>query len=365
MTMPQSLRLGLGAAIALSLLPVSPLWAHGAEDLTAETALHAWVLKPDIVAATVIVLLIYLVGMIRRWRARNAPDWWRHLAFVAGVGLVFLALASPIDPIAERAFWVHQIQHLLLRMAGPMLLALAAPEGVLTAGLPRWARRGLLRPVASNGAMRGLGHFLGRPVVAFLIFVLSLYFWEVPALHNVALLNTAVHYLMHITMLIAGLVFFRVIFDRRLPPASVGYGARQVMLLGAIVTNILLGAITALKSVVWYGAYDIDGRLFSTSPISDEQLGGFVIWVPGAMMLIIAVILTIYGWNKSETARFAQREGWASSNMAAIMDQPQTAEELWLKVEKPNRALALGLGTMTFSIFALLMSTMIVMAAWN
>jgi len=352
----------------LRLLPIvvilgtSPAFAHGDHQALALDPYGFWNFDVDIYTMTAVVLLIYLVGLVRRYRSRNAAHWWRHLAFLAGVALVFLALESPIDPLAERAFWMHQIQHLLLRMAGPMLIMLAGPETTLLAGVPRGLRRGLVRPMAGSGALQLVGRVLSRPIPVFLIFLLSLVVWEIPALHNAALQNNWLHYVMHVTMLLAGLVFFHAIFDRRLPPASLSYTWRHVLLLSSILTNIMIGAFTALKVAVWYHAYDIDGRLFTLSPLSDEQIGGFIIWVPGSMMLIVSIILTIYAWNLDETKRFSRRDGWVSSNMSAIQT-PQTAEELWIKVEKPNKALAIGLGTMTFSIFALLMSTMIVTAA--
>jgi putative membrane protein len=353
--------LAVSAAVAAS---VSPALAHGDDALTEANALTYWVLKYDIVTVTGLVLLVYGVGFLRRRNGRNAPVWWRHVAFVAGILVLFVALQSPIDPIAERSFWVHQIQHLLLRMVGPMLIALAVPDGVLTAGLPSVVRRMVLKPLASSVGVHRAMHFLSRPAVVFAVFILSIYFWQIPSIHDAALTEPLLHYTMHVTMIFAGVIFFRVIFDRRLPPASLGFGYRQVMLVAAIMSTIFLGAITALKSEEWYPAYDLHGRLFAQTGLMDEQIGGFIIWVPGSMMLIIAILLTIYAWNRSETEQFASRDGWASSNMAALQ-YPQTEEELWIKVEKPNRAVAFALGAVTVSIFVLLMSTMVINASMH
>jgi len=210
--------------------------------------------------------------------------------------------------------------------------------------------------------LRRVAHFFSHPVVVFIVFVSSIYFWQIPSIHDAALADPLLHYTMHVTMIFAGVIFFRVIFDRRLPPASLGFGYRQMMLIAALLSTIFLGAITALKSEVWYSAYDIHGRIFAQSGLMDEQIGGFIIWVPGSMMLIIAILLTIYAWNRTETAQFSARDGWISSNMSALQ-HPQTEEELWIKVEKPNRAVAFALGAVTVSIFVLLMSTMVINAS--
>jgi putative membrane protein len=112
-----------GALVASS----TPALAHGGEDITKRTAWSTWHLSPDIVILTVLVAAIYVAGIIRRRKSNATSPWWRQAMFGVGLASVFLALQSPIDPIAERLFFVHQIQHLLLRMLGPMLLALSWP----------------------------------------------------------------------------------------------------------------------------------------------------------------------------------------------------------------------------------------------
>src|SRR3546814_7633958 len=87
-------------------------------------------------------------------------------------------------------------------------------------------------------------------------FIASLYAWEVPSWHNAALLNDGIHYLMHVTMLVAGLFFWWLVLDRRPPPQGLRHGVRLMMLWLAILSNIILGGYTALKHDVLYTAYD-------------------------------------------------------------------------------------------------------------
>ena len=342
-------------SIVFLLLAAGPLQAHGTEGLTAENAWSAWRLTPEVVAACLFVLWVYLRGL-RRLRAAPHRRWWRHLLFFAGLTAVFVALQSPLDPLAERSFALHQIQHLLLRMSGPMLLALSAPQAVLVAGLPRVLRRRLLRPLAASRALGALLRGLRRPLVAWLLFVGTLYLWQLPAVHNNTLLSDALHYTMHVTMLLSGLLFFFVVFDLRAPPRGVAYGLRQIMLLAGIVSNIVLGALITLKETVTYDAYDIAGRLFTTTAVADEQTGGYIIWVPGSMMLLVSVLVLIFRWNGFEAARHAARHSWRSGNSAAL-EFPETAEELWLKVEGPNRTTRLVLAAIPLTMFVVATGT--------
>ena len=108
---------------------------------------------------------------------------------------------------------------------------------------------------------------------------------------------------MHVTMLIAGLIFWWRIFDLRPAPAGWRNGTRLTMLLFVMLSNIGLGAFTTLKSVLLYPAYDIVGRLFDISPLTDEMTGGFMIWMPSSMMSVLAVLIVIHRWGRTGNAR--------------------------------------------------------------
>src|ERR1044071_8203763 len=76
---------------------------------------ESWTFEPWIVVPAVLVGCIYLRGwyeLHRRLPRRFAV--WRLIAFQAGLLTLFLALASPLHPLAELLLQFHMIQHLLL-----------------------------------------------------------------------------------------------------------------------------------------------------------------------------------------------------------------------------------------------------------
>ena len=355
-----SVKVGLVASYsALALLMSAPrTMAHGGEGLTEQTVWSAWNFTPEVSGLTALTLVIYLRGAVRRRTSSGPQRPLRHLMFIAGILSLFLALQSPVDAMAEPMFLAHQIQHILLRMVGPMLIVLSYPEAVLIAGLPRQVRKRLIAPVLTNRRLSTVFSTLTRPWAAFWLFVLSLYVWQIPSVHNAALTNSAIHYAMHITMLIAGFLFFAMIFSRRDTKASHGHGLRIFLLFATIVSNILLGALTTLKEVVLYTAYDIEGRLFGILPLVDETGGGYIIWVPSSMMIIIAIIATFRGWNAAEERRFARRYEWTGSNSAAL-EFPETAAELRIKVAGPNRRMGQSLALGSLALFSIVLATAI------
>ncbi|NPD21532.1 cytochrome c oxidase assembly protein [Alterinioella nitratireducens] len=354
--MPLRCRLpGVFALAAAALVPATAL-AHGGEGLTADVAWSAWNLTPEISGLILLILAIYARGALRRRTVARPVSGVRHTLFVTGMLALFLSLQSPIDPMGERLFLMHQIQHLLLRMVGPMLVILARPQGVLIAGLPEAMRRGLAAPLMKAGVLAATYTLLTRPVVAFALFVLSLYVWQIPSIHNIALLNPVIHWAMHLTMLAAGFLFFAMIFGRHDGPSAPSHFLRFGLLFATIVANILLGAITVFKSGVLYTAYDIEGRLFDIAPLTDETAGGFILWVPASMMSIIAIIIVIYDWNLTEKKRLRRGHGISGPDYAAA-DTARAVGADRIRADAPSGRLGLLLGLAALTMFGLVIGT--------
>jgi putative membrane protein len=311
--------------------------------------LFEWDFEPDIVILTLIACAVYAAGIVRRPAAEDALRLWRHVAYFSGVAAVFLSLVSPIDAMADRLFWMHQIQHMLLRMIGPMLIALAAPQAMLVAGLPRAVRRSALAPFIGAGALRALFALLSNAAVVTVLFVAALYVWQYPPFHNTAILDDGVHYTMHVTMLAAGLVFWWRVFDQRPAPMGLSYGTRLMMLWIVTLTQIGLGAYITLKSELLYPAYDTVGRLFGINPLTDELIGGFIIWVPSSMMCLLAAILVIHVWGVQETSAEEKRLAWTGD----AARYPTTGAELLAQARPKNRMLAVGVAAFAISVFGL------------
>lgn len=278
----------------------------------------AWNIAPDILAGTVIVAALYGAGLWRQRAKDSAASTWRHAAFFSGLAVVFVALQSPLDALAGHLFFVHQVQHLLLQTVGPMLLMLAVPQGLLVAGMPETLRRRVLRQLLSSRAVRGLFGFLARPWMAALLLVASLYIWQWPPYHDFSVLNDAVHYFMHVTMLAAGLLFYWCVFDPRPAPQGAGYGTRWNILVFTMTANMLLGAAIALKDTALYTAYDQLGRLWELSALTDERIGGLTMWIPGSVLCVPAFLVVLRMWNLRESRLDERRRRGVTSAMPAV-----------------------------------------------
>ena len=298
-----------------------------------------WQFEPEIVAGLLIAASLYVVGVRRGARTK----WWRHLLFFGGLSALAIALLSPIEPLADHVFAIHQIEHMLLRSIGPMLLLLSQPQAALMRGMPDWLRRGIVSPMVSSSGVRRSFGFFTHPLIATLLFVGVSWFWMIPRWHDVAILDEPIHYMWHVTLLVTGLFFFSTIFDPRSAPAAPRLGTRLVMFWCAAMGNIILGAFLTFKTVPLYHAYDVMGRMFGLAPVSDEQIGGLTMWIPGCMMFALSAILILHRWGVDEE-RAAERRRKMGTEEAHAASQAAN-------VARSNRALAVGLGS--FAILVL------------
>ena len=318
----------------------SPSLAHTGSVLAQDVPL-GWPFAPEVLAAIALLAWTYASGMARRRGAAVSVSPWRHASFFAGLAALFAALQSPLDSAAEHSFVLHQVQHLLLQSIGPMLLMLAYPQAALVAGTPQALRSGALAPVLSSRSLRGALGFVSHPAAATLLVVGLLFLWHVPRYHEAALADDAIHYLMHFTLLASGLLFFWRVFDPRPAPVGSGYGARLTMVLAVIAATTPLGAYLALKSAVLYPGYEAKGKLWhELTALQDEQLGGLVMWIPGGLVLAVAVLLVLRQWGGREAAL----ESRGLRSPAAI----SVSAELRAR----NRSLALRLLAVAISMMA-------------
>ena len=256
-----------------------------------------WSFDPFVLVAAVLAVAheIGLARLARRSRpGRTAERRRRSLLFYAGLGVLLIAVDSPVDYWAGDYFFVHMIQHLLLMFAAPTLLVAGAPWAPLLAALPgglgRAAARGMLRGAWWRPA-RALAGAALRPWAAVVIFNVVMLAWHVPVLFDLAERNQAVHiWLMHGSFFVAGVLFWLQFigsppFRIRMPPAS-----QAVALLGTnVVMWILAMSMGILSSRSWYPVYDhVPG--VTLPPFADQQIGAGILWVCGDFWAVPCMI---------------------------------------------------------------------------
>src|SRR5215467_939084 len=118
---------------AYSKHPNSPIMSF-----RAHSALHSQSLGIAFTASLIAVALVYWRGWYQLPSAYpNAPRQWRLTAFVSGLFILWIAIASPLARMDHELLTVHMVQHLLIMTVAAPLILLGAPVITLLNGLPR------------------------------------------------------------------------------------------------------------------------------------------------------------------------------------------------------------------------------------
>lgn len=225
-----------------------------------------------------------------------------------GVGLVYLPLQTRFDYMAEHMFWIHRLQHLMLHHLGPFLIALAAPWSLIGEGVPaKW--RGPLCQVLRGPLIQRPYRILQHPLIAPVLFVGLIYLWLVPRIHFRAMLNTAEYNWMNWSMALDGLLFWWLMLDPRSRDegARVGFGIRIPIVLSVVLPQILLGAYLSLHRHTIYDVYAVCGRLWPLDPLTDQEIGGLITWIPASMMSLAALLILWARWLHHDARAYALR----------------------------------------------------------
>ena len=262
---------------------------------------------PIILTGTLIVCgVVYVRGWvaIRKTRLVQFP-WWRLWAFLLGLAVIWVAIASPLDGFADALLSAHMVEHLLLMSFAPPLLVLGCPVVPLLRGLPRGVTIYLLGPLMRMKALRSLGHFMIVPLVAWLAMNLVFLGWHVPAAYDFALEHEHWHDFEHICFLGTSILFWWPLI--RPWPMREDYHFGWLMLpylVMADIVNTALSAFLVFCDRPVYGYYLKETNVFNVSPLSDQRAGAVVMWVIGSLVFLVpAIVLTVRLLQPEERSR--------------------------------------------------------------
>lgn len=208
------------------------------------------------------VLLATLVAMAIAFRRRTAG--------LAAVGVLAIALVSPLCALSSALFSARVVHHILLVAVAAPLLAVALP-----------ARR----PVG-----------IAAP---FMISAGVLWAWHLPAAYDAALGSVALYWAMQLSLLGSAFLFWRAVFAPQSSPVHrLGYVVAAFGQMG------LLGALLTFAPEPLYAAHAVAPLAWGLTPLQDQVLGGLIMWVPaGIPYAVAAAWIARRGWARLKTAK--------------------------------------------------------------
>lgn len=186
---------------------------------------------------------------------------------LAAVGMLVLAFVSPLCAVSVALFSVRAVHHVLIVAVAAPLAALAFPG--------RQSR------------------FLGA---AFLVSTATLWAWHLPSLYDRALADTLLYWVMQASLLTTAAWYWRELFAA--PPVS----AALASVLGMAQMG-MLGALLTFAREPLYAAHAGTTLPWGLDQVTDQQLAGLVMWVPGVIpYALVTALIARRAWSRIAVA---------------------------------------------------------------
>jgi putative membrane protein len=240
---------------------------------------------------------IYLTGLIRVWSSTGLGHGipvWRAACFLAGMLILAFTLLGPMDELADGAFSMHMVQHMLLMKVIAPLLLLGEFSSLSLWAVGKGTAHQLAGAWNRSGPLRGTWRWLTHPWIAWTLFAMCLWIWHIPAFYQAALESEPVHGLEHLLFLGTSMLFWWYLLqDQR--DQKVRYGGVVLYLFTTLLQESILGALLTFSSRSWYSLYN-SPDLWGLSPLADQQLAGLIMWLPGGMLFMFLIVLYFGSW---------------------------------------------------------------------
>jgi cytochrome c oxidase assembly factor CtaG len=253
-----------------------------------------WTWEPVVIALLALTAMAYAIGAAKTWR--HAPRL-SMASFALGWLALVVALVSPVDALGSILFSAHMVQHELLMIVAAPLLVFGRPLATMLWALPP---RG--RAVVGRTLQRAM-HALTQPLLVTTAHAAALWIWHLPALYQATLRSEWIHALQHTSFLFTATFFWWAMLHGRY--GRIGYGMAVVYVFITGLHSGLLGALIAFSPNLWYPIYDATTARWGLDAMEDQQLAGFVMWIPAGLLLSILGVALFAAWLGEAERRMA------------------------------------------------------------
>ena len=270
----------------------------------------------EILSAFVIVALcvVYLRWVRRLAERGDAWPWYRTASFLAGMALIAWITQGAPAVYGVVSFSSHMLEHMLLAMAAPLPIVMAAPVTLALRALPSRhdgtrGPREWIRVVIDSRVMKVVAH----PVFAAVNFAGSLVVFYYTDVFPFVLGNHAGHIWMVVHFTLAGYLFANALIGIDPGPTRPAYPMRVLLLFATMAFHAFFGVSLTTSEVLlaprWYG---LMGRDWGPDAITDQQLGGAIAWGLGEIPVVLLAVAVLVAWRKAD-ARTARRKDRAEA----------------------------------------------------
>jgi cytochrome c oxidase assembly factor CtaG len=112
------------------------------------------------------------------------------------------------------------------------------------------------------------------------------------------LTHATIHVLQHTFFFISALIFWWAVFGHR---TRVVHASALALLFTTMLHTSALGLLLTFAPRAWYA--HAGAAIFGLTDLEDQQLGGLIMWLPGAFAYLVAGLAVVALWLSPHTGR--------------------------------------------------------------
>jgi len=273
---------------------------------TTHNALTQWEFSPFALVVLVAVIAAAVWYVRAEWALAARGRRWsgkRTVSFLAGLVAIDIALQSPVASFTMSFFQAHMLQHLLLMVVGPPLLAMGAPMTLALQTSGRTTKVRLLKVLNSRG-FRILTH---PGLVAFLYYISMFAFFLTAAL-GFAMDHMWVMDLVNLGFLFSATLFWWPIVGLDpIPHWQLSHGLKM--------TSLLIGVpIESFLALALLGSSRGAAPMYT---VASTHAGAGILWVGAELFTFLALIPVFVQWMRAEERQTARLDAQLDAERAA------------------------------------------------
>jgi len=202
--------------------------------------------------------------------------------FVAATLTLWIASDWPLHDLGEKYLYsAHMLQHMMLSYFMPPMMLMAMPE---------W----LLRLLMGNGRTYSVVKWFTKPVVAAVLFNVTIMISHIPGIVNRSAEGGPLHYSVHLLLVTTSLLMWMCVCgpipEFRISPL----GKMLYLFVQSIVPTVPAGWLTFAEGVVYTHYETAPMRVWGMSVQDDQQLAGVIMKIGGSVFLWTLCIILFF-----------------------------------------------------------------------
>lgn len=255
-----------------------------------------------VLAASAAIVVWYLSA---EWRlAARGRDWshWRTASFLGGVFTVDVAFCSSVAIYAGTYFQAHIIQHLLLMVVAPALLALGAPSTLLLQTSRRSVKERWLHILRSEWFAA-----LSHPVTTFALYFGVMFAFFLTSAIAYAMEHMAVMDVANLIFLLGGTLYWW-------PMIGIDPIIHWKMTHGMRLLSVLIGSgVEAFLGVAILADSKTAAPMYT---LASTHAGGALLWVSTEFASLAAFVPIYIQWMRSDDREAAREDARGRKRLA-------------------------------------------------